>query len=229
MLPGMDGTGDLFAPIIARLGTKIVPIVVRYPDEPLGYAALIAYARKALPTSGDFFLLGESFSGPVAVALAAERHPRLRGLILSASFIRNPLPFTAPLVPLVELLPVTGEPAALMTRALLGQFSTPALQSMIAASLGQMSAATIRARLRAIASVDMQRELKTVVVPILYLQASHDRVVLQSAGRLITSLRPGTTVVPVTAPHFLLQTAVDEAAQAIAAFINADAERYVRY
>lgn len=219
MLPGMDGTGDLFAPIITELASSISAIVVRYPDAPLGYEALIAHARHALPATGDFFLLGESFSGPIAVALAAEGNPRLRGLILSAAFICNPLPWTSPIAPLVEVAPVTGGPASLLTRALLGQFSTTARREMIGASLSQKSRATIRARLRAIAEVDMQEQLAAVTVPILYLRASHDRIVPESAGDLVMQIKPETTLVTVHAPHFLLQVGFSEAARAIRAFM----------
>lgn len=219
MLPGMDGTGDLFAPIVAELDSSVAVIVVRYPDAPLGYDALITHARLALPATGDFFLLGESFSGPVAVALAAEGNPRLRGLILSAAFISNPLPWTSPIAPLVEVAPVTGAPASLLTRALLGRFSTPARRLMIAAALAQTSRTTIRARLRAIAEVDMKDRLGVIAVPILYLRASHDRIVPKSAGDLVIQIKPETTLVTVQAPHFLLQVGFCEAARAICAFV----------
>ena len=219
MLPGMDGTGDLFAPIVAELDSSVASIVVRYPDAPLGYDALIAHARRSLPATGDFFLLGESFSGPVAVALAAEGNPRLRGLILSAAFVSNPLPWTSPIAPLVEVAPVTGASASLLTRALLGPFSTPSRRAMIGASLAQMSRPTIRARLRAIAEVDMRDRLAAVAVPILYLRASHDRIVPQSAGDLVIQIKPETTLVTVQAPHFLLQVGFGEAARAICAFV----------
>jgi pimeloyl-ACP methyl ester carboxylesterase len=216
----MDGTGDLFAPLIAELGSSLAPIIVRYPDAPLGYEALIAHARQALPASGEFFLLGESFSGPVAVSLAAEGHPGLRGLILSATFIRNPLPWTRPIVSLVDVAPVTGVPASLMTRALLGQFSTVSTRSMIGASLAQSSRTTIRARLRAIAEVDVSDRLAAVTVPILYLRASHDRIVPDAAGDRVRQIKPDTTFVTVGAPHFLLQVGFREAVRAIEAFVS---------
>ena len=220
MLPGMDGTGDLFASLIARLDPSIRTVIVRYPDEPLGYDALIAHAREALPATGDYFVLGESFSGPVAIALAALADSRMRGLILSATFVRNPLPWTGPFVPLVRVLPVTGAAASLMTHLLLRSFSTPGLREQIAASLAQMSPATIRARLRAIAAVNASADLAAVGVPMLYLRAEHDLVVPQSAASLIDQIRPNTKIVPMNAPHFLLQVAGDEAACAISAFMS---------
>ena len=49
LLPGMDGTGELFAPFVAALKREFKVVVVRYPtNEPLGYAELEAIARGKL-------------------------------------------------------------------------------------------------------------------------------------------------------------------------------------
>src|SRR5207249_6130409 len=72
LLPGMDGSGSLFEDFIASLPPDVEAMVVKYPpDRALDYAELEALARAALPIQGSFLLVGESFSGPVAVALAA--------------------------------------------------------------------------------------------------------------------------------------------------------------
>jgi thioesterase domain-containing protein len=72
LLPGMDGTGELFAPFLAALGPDQAVVVVRYPtDRELGYAELEQVARAALPVDQPFILLGESFSGPVAICRLA--------------------------------------------------------------------------------------------------------------------------------------------------------------
>src|SRR5579863_3225723 len=92
LMPGMDGTGELFAPLLRALGTSVETSVVRYPpDEPLGYAELLPRVRAELPQSGPFVLLGESFSGPLAIMLAGEAPAGLRGVMLSASFATNPV------------------------------------------------------------------------------------------------------------------------------------------
>src|SRR4051812_16660002 len=103
LMPGMDGTGELFAPLLRALGNSIETTVLRYPtDEPLGYSELLPRVRAALPASGPFVLLGESFSGPLAIMIAAEAPAGLRGVILSASFASNPIrwlpQFVRPLV-----------------------------------------------------------------------------------------------------------------------------------
>ena len=42
LLPGMDGTGVLFEPLLEVLPCEFEPIVVRYPpDKALGYEALL--------------------------------------------------------------------------------------------------------------------------------------------------------------------------------------------
>ena len=83
LLPGMDGSGQLFAPLVTALGDGFNVKVVRYPvDLPLGYDGLEQIARAAIPPAGPVVLLGESFSGPIAVSLAASLGERLAGLIL---------------------------------------------------------------------------------------------------------------------------------------------------
>src|SRR5690349_11939308 len=92
LLPGMDGTGELFGPLLAELPIELPVAVVSYPDRAASYADHVAVARTELPRDRPFVLLGESFSGPVAVRLAAEAPSNLRGLILCASFLTCPSP-----------------------------------------------------------------------------------------------------------------------------------------
>src|SRR6516225_8307668 len=94
LLPGMDGTGRLFEPLLPFLPPSLVAVVLAYPpDRPLDYAELLPYVEAAIPDGQEFLVLGESFSGPLALLLAARQPPGLRGIILCASFARSPLPF----------------------------------------------------------------------------------------------------------------------------------------
>jgi pimeloyl-ACP methyl ester carboxylesterase len=98
LLPGMDGTASLFSEFSTALGAEFEVIPVSYPsDVPLGYRELEQVARAALPEDKPFVLLGESFSGPIAIAIAASSPPGLLGLVLCCSFARNPLPLVATL------------------------------------------------------------------------------------------------------------------------------------
>ena len=91
LLPGMDGTGELFAPFISAMGHEFGLTVVSYPPTGAqGYRELEAHARAALPRHERFVVLGESFSGPVAVSIAASHPAGFAGLILCSTFCSTP-------------------------------------------------------------------------------------------------------------------------------------------
>lgn len=71
LLPGLDGTGRLFQPLLAHLPSTIDPLVISYSNLAGTYAEMLPAARKELPPDRPFVLLAESFSGPAAIALAA--------------------------------------------------------------------------------------------------------------------------------------------------------------
>ncbi len=221
LLPGMDGTGTLFAPFVAALDPSIKVRVVSYPtDEPLGYAALEGLAKAALPEHGPFVVLGESFSGPLAVMLAAAGHERLKGLVLCCTFVRNPRPAGRVLRPLAAWLPVGLAPDRALGWALLGRFANDALRTLLAQAVGQVALATLRARLLAVLDVDVSSQLKAMQVPCLYLRALQDRLVPAGAAALIVQLRPETEVVAIDGPHCLLQAVPEQTALAVAAFVR---------
>jgi pimeloyl-[acyl-carrier protein] methyl ester esterase len=108
VLPGMDGTGQLLGRFLEALGPEVRAIVVSYPiAQALDYSQLEACARKMLPSDQPFVLSGESFSGPIAVSIAASSPNGLRGLVLCCSFVKNPRPEFGPLKSLVQR-PVNG-------------------------------------------------------------------------------------------------------------------------
>ncbi len=221
ILPGMDGTGVFLEAFTAALGPDVVVTIARYPDDAqFGYAELEPIARAALPRDGPFFILGESFSGPLAVSLAAARPPGLKGVILCASFVRNPRPGLAWLKPFVPALPLARGPAAALSYLLLGKFASRALKTVLSEALTKISAATFRARLLAIIDMDMSAMLARLDVPILYLRATHDRLVPRKASEIVTRLNPRARVIEIDAPHFLLQSAPAQAARTVATFMR---------
>jgi hypothetical protein len=75
LLPGLDGTGKLFAEFVKLLDPGVCAMVVAYPpDQPLGYEELDALVRGILDKprrDQRYVLLGESFSGPLAIRSAS--------------------------------------------------------------------------------------------------------------------------------------------------------------
>jgi pimeloyl-[acyl-carrier protein] methyl ester esterase len=59
LLPGMDGSGELFAPLLKELPAWLETRVVRYPSQPMRYPELLDVVIRALPTDRPYCLLAE--------------------------------------------------------------------------------------------------------------------------------------------------------------------------
>lgn len=220
LLPGMDGTGELFAPLRQAMGGGLETIVVRYPDLPMDYAAHADVARANLPKDRPYVVLGESFSGPVAVMLAAEHPEGLRGYVLCASFVTCPRVILKVLRPVLGLLPRPRASSSLAESLLMGRSASAELRSAFARALSQVSAAALTARLKAMATVDVRAQLAAVRLPGLYLRAAADRLVPAACSKRFARIAPGARVVDVQGPHFLLQTNPAGAAKLLRPFVE---------
>lgn len=218
LLPGMDGTGELFAPLLAQLGQDVDATVVRYPDRRASYAEHEAVARRELPKDQPFVILGESFSGPIAVSIAANAPPNLRGLILCVSFLTCPHALLRVLRPFTSIATPKLVPGFIAHHSLLGRFATPALRAAHTEALRQVSSATLTARLRAMADVDVREKLARVELPALYLRAARDRVVAARYGDEFLKHARSGRLVDLDGPHFLLQTQPADCARQILKF-----------
>lgn len=221
MLPGMDGTGDLFAPLLPYVEPNVGVAVVRYPTKvALNYAELEPLARAACPDDQPFVLVGESFSGPLAIQIAARPPAGLQGVILCATFATNPHPTLSPLQGLARFLPLQRAPAALLSTALLGTFATRELRQRLTNAVRSVDNHVLQRRLQMISQCDVRPELATVKVPILYLKASHDRLVPASAAKQIQTSNPSVQVASIQGPHCLLQANPESCAAKILEFVT---------
>ena len=223
LLPGLDGTGTLFRPFVAHLPPELRPVVVAYPtDQPLGYDDLLPLVLEALPTSAPFVLLGESFSGPLALMAAARSPTGLRGVILCASFVRNPLPTGAAFLRhLVRGVCFRVAPEFVRNWALLGGYATPELRRLSAEAIDAVSPQVLAHRVRAVLKVDVHRQLEACDVPVLYLRGIHDRVVGRRNGDEVIARAPSADIAEIAAPHFVLQAQPAAAAVAVSKFVAA--------
>jgi pimeloyl-[acyl-carrier protein] methyl ester esterase len=218
LLPGLDGTDVLFAPLMAHLSLPATRVT--YPQVvPTGYADLLPLVLDALPKNEAFVLLGWSFSGPLALMAAATNPPGLEGVILGASFVQKPVFYLPAAVRhLARPLLFKLFARASRTKALVGGYSTPVLRRLLAQAHSQVPADVMAARVRATLTVDARRELRECPVPILYLGASRDFVVPRQNLRRIRALRPDVQAALVQGPHLALASNPDDSAQAIEAF-----------
>lgn len=221
LLPGMDGSGDFFDGLCRHLPPHWRTQVVRYPgDQPLSYSELARFVQAVLPKDGPFVLLAESFSGPVAIQVAATRPIGLTGVVLCATFARNPRPVLMPLGGLTRWAPVRAVPMVLLSRWLLGAEADASWVERIRQTVNNCSVDVLRARARAVLSVDVSIQLAEIRVPVLYLQATCDWVVPAEALVDMQRVLPGIQVDTIDGPHFLLQARPELCAKQIVAFVD---------
>lgn len=216
LLPGLDGTAELFDRLIRAAPSSVSTSCVPLPrDRVLSYDELADLVRAAVPP-GRGVLLGESFSGPLALRLARQLEPV--GVILCASFVRarrlgrfSALPLSlllraVPPVSVVRMLLSGGDEA--LARDLLGAVAT--VEPRVLAS-----------RVRMVLEVDAVPDLAACPCPVLYLRPSKDRVVSSRQVAVVRTVRPDAEVAEIDGPHLLLQARPEEAWRCIMSFLAA--------
>lgn len=220
LLPGLDGTGELFSPLIEALDEGAQTTVVRYIAE-RSFDDYVTTAASALPERGAI-VIAESFSGPVALALAARHPTRIRRLALCATFARSPFRF---LLRASQFAPMSFFGPNPTQRSVLRHFCfnnevDEALLDRVVGILRSVPAITIRDRLNALASIDVRSLLHEICVPTLYLTASRDRIVSARLSNEVTNAVANTDKVTIEGPHLLLQARPHQCAAALKQFVS---------
>lgn len=216
LLPGLDGTGILFRPLLAALPKDIQSKVIAYPpDQAISLAEHAQLVARQLPRE-DVVLLAESFSGLVALVLLAESSARIKGVIFVASFAEPPRPLLLRFAPLV---PWAGSamrlaPAFLLRQFCLGRGASVRELALLREALAAVSPRVLSHRLKLI-SKHQALEKAHFQVPCYYLQAGRDRLVPSRAANWFQQHFESCVVESVDGPHFLLQTRPQECAELI--------------
>jgi pimeloyl-[acyl-carrier protein] methyl ester esterase len=220
VLPGLDGTGTLHTEFVASVSSAFdsVTVIPYPPDKTLGYAELEELVRSQLPQITPFVLLGESFSGPIALSIAADPPSNLAGVVLSTTFAKSPVPLLSPLAALTRIAPVRGLPPSVLSWVLFGRWATPQLEASLQSALLAVRPAVLRFRAATAIRANVSARLRAIRVPILYLRATNDRLLSVATGRHILSALPHCTTAEIAGPHLLLQAAPVDCARAVVAF-----------
>lgn len=218
LLPGLDGSGLLFERFLAAAPPQIDVDVVSYPgDLRLGYADLVPRVRERLPTDRPYVIIGESFSGPVALALAADPVGDLRGVVLVATFATPPAPRWLAHLPW-RILFVLPTSTLAMRRLLAG--NDDALIGELRRVVRLVSPRVLAARVASTLSVDARDALARIRHPLLYIQATRDRVVPRRCLRDILAVRDDVSVRRIDSLHTVLQLAPDAAWRVVSEFVR---------
>jgi pimeloyl-ACP methyl ester carboxylesterase len=177
---------------------------------------LVDFVRERLPP-GRFVVLGESFSGPIAIEIAASMPERTAGLVLAVSFARNPLPFGASLARAWLSLRLP-RPQWAMAAALMGKSATPELKRALGETLATVSPDVVGFRVGQASRVDKLTSLRRIACPVLYLKGNQDWLLGEAPMQEVMRTAPKCDVRAIDGPHMLLATHPGEAADAIEAF-----------
>jgi pimeloyl-ACP methyl ester carboxylesterase len=221
LMPGFDGTGELFSPLTAALSPHYRPTVIRYRNERT-FDDFVATVSAALPEHGAI-LIAESFSGPIALALMARHPEKVQCAVLCATFVESP--FHA-LTKLARFVPPALFGLNIAHRAMLRRFCVddrcdPALMDQALAAIKSMPVQAIVTRLNVLADLRVRSLCRDIRTPILILRATSDRLVSQSHYTQLIDALPGAAVKDVEGPHLLVQSRPQECARLIDEFVSA--------
>ena len=220
LLPGLDGTEVFFEPLLASLPRSVRPLIVCFPTSGSNeYADLLATVREAVSAVPSFYVLGWSFSGPLALMLAAAEPAKVRGVILSAAFVHPPRPIYsrlrfAAVTPVMWTIRVGRRVPVWLFRGPSDQFRCDKAETW-----RRVSAAVLAKRVRAILSLDAREHLRRCPHPVLYIAGSHDEVVPRHNVEGIVCVRPSVHVRTIEGRHFAMYTNPKGAADVITEFI----------
>lgn len=216
LLPGLDGTGELFFPIIPLLEKHFEVHVVRYTDE-LTFNDYVESASTQLPENNPVSLVAESFSGPIAVALLASKNSKFQASVLSATFCKSPLPFLTQVSSYLPAKLFSSNPASKMFLDLCvtGSDASPEVKNMARELLEKVSPSQFHNRIKLVDEVDVAEKLKDIELPLLYIQATKDRIVFAGSGNEMMRHAKNLKIEQVDGSHMILQTQPEKCAELI--------------
>lgn len=173
-------------------------------DRTLSYDELAELLLADFPPP-PFVVLGESFSGPLALRLAARTHPK--AVVLCASFIRSAGHHRLAARPLSFCLRASPPTAAV--RLLLAG-GDAMLASDLVLAIRTVEPKVLASRVRMVLEADTTSDLGAFHGPVLYLRAMQDRIVSSRQAKLFGELRPDGEIAEIEGPHLLLQARVAE-------------------
>jgi pimeloyl-ACP methyl ester carboxylesterase len=223
LLPGMDGTGELFADFIDALPASCRANALSYPtDVCLNYRDLETLVAETAPANESFVLVAESFSTPLAIRFAASNPLNLRGLLLCAGFASSPLKgWKCALASVIgRALPFKGLSSGVARRFLVGPDAPEASISRVRTAIRQVKLKVLRHRLRNVLTCDEREALAEISIPILYLRAKRDRLVPLASLEEMLHVRPEIEIAEIEGPHLLLQAKPKASAEVVMQFIG---------
>ncbi len=216
LMPGFEGNGKLFAPLIPWLEPHFELSVIKYPDLN-SFQDYLDCAANQLPAEPGYSLLAESFSGPVAIALMAQRPGQVGPSVLSSTFARSPL---AALTKMANHVPQqmfsigTLSEYCLDVQAAFDE-DLSETQPLPLNITEQLDGVVLRHRIAVMSRIDVSALLPQIETSVLLLHGQRDRIVSDLEARAIEQNLPGVRRIDLDAAHLMLQVQPQQCAEHI--------------
>lgn len=223
VLPGLHGGVEQLDQFCGSAPPQFAPQPMPLPNDSARYDALVEWFLPKIADHSACGVIGESFSGPLAVRLAAAAPERVKLLVVVTSFARSPRPL------LVRFLPwrwLSRAPLPLwaMRRFMTGMHMSVQRVAALRRSIRACPPRTFAGRFAEIARTDVRNQLHGLPMPGLYLQAVNDWMVPSSCVHDFTARSSSWKVTRVEGGHMLLEANPAGCWQAIAEFAEATSE-----
>jgi pimeloyl-[acyl-carrier protein] methyl ester esterase len=223
LLPGLDGTGKLFAGFLAALPNTLTGFAVAYPSTQfLSYLELVPLVKAAVPKTEPFVLLAESFSTPLALQFAASNPPNLTGVIICNGFVSKPLANWSAMARMAirPWLFRLSAPRCILEYFLVGSESPPALIRELRQILRSVNPEVLSSRVSEALDCDASHALARIAVPLMYMQAVQDKLLADSCVDEMKQIKTDMVIVQVAGPHMLLQREPQKVANIVSKFVR---------
>lgn len=216
LLPGLHGNGELFKPLSALLSDSCTCIEIDYPDkELLPYEDLVDLVKSKLPLKEDFFIIAESFGGPIAYLISLNPPSNLKFVVYGASFIDNPnkfLLYFRKVIPYIFKFSVSL-PDRLFNIVLMKNMGTSDLIIRLKDILRGFPRALFRHRLDLLAKLSLP--VKKTEVSAIYIRPLSDYLVTNAGYHSVSIRHKEVSRFEVKGTHFLFQSNPAECAKII--------------
>ncbi len=220
ILPGLDGTDTLRRDFCDALAPQIDAKCLSYPVDVTTYADLLPMVQSQLSkVEGNYILVAESFSGPLALQITASKPANLKAVIFIVSFPSSPRTLPSILGKITAWMP----PTFWGIRHIIdwfgfGKWGSPDLSQSLLQVLKAVPPTVLAQRLEQVLQCNEVARLQNSSIPMFSIEASHDRLV---SGRACNEFpNAGVETCHVEGPHFLLQARPNNVARQVLLFCS---------
>ncbi len=218
LLPGLNGTGELFAEFLSYYDGD--NLVISLPESgPQDHATLANIINQQLPNE-SYILLAESFSGGIVPELLKLNPTHIKGVIFVASFLSSPRNHLIGLAKLLPIKALVSLPLSNIAHRLLflGQEATKPLLSKFVNVIKSIPKQVLSNRLEVMKRLQLPET--TFDIPTIYIRALSDRLISPKKSQEIANIFNRVKFIEIEGPHFILQAKPKETAELIQSLIQ---------